>query len=157
MKNNYQLSTRFAEVLLNGTWIASTNFKDTLKQVTWEEATCKIGTLNTIAELTQHIGYYVSGLVQVFDGGNLEIRDKYSFDFLPVSSEEDWQKVLHVFFVNAEKFAAQVEQMTQRQLEEPFVDKKYGSYRRNIEAMIEHSYYHLGQISLIKKLITQSN
>ena len=43
--------------------------------------------------------------------------------------------------------------MPNDKLEEIFVDEKYGTYRRNIEGIIEHSYYHLGQISLIKKMI----
>jgi len=46
--------------------------------------------------------------------------------------------------------------MSDQKLEEIFVDKKYGSYRRNIEGMIEHGYYHLGQISLLVKLLSQS-
>jgi hypothetical protein len=29
-------------------------------------------------------------------------------------------------------------------LDQPFVDEIFGSYWRNIEAVIEHSYYHLG-------------
>ena len=33
-----------------------------------------------------------------------------------------------------------------------FVDEKYGSYERNLDVMIEHCYYHLGQVMLIKKL-----
>ncbi len=41
-------------------------------------------------------------------------------------------------------------------LDQPFIEKKYGSYLRNIEGVIEHSYYHLGQISLIKKMINQN-
>ena len=45
--------------------------------------------------------------------------------------------------------------MPNEKLENNFVDKKYGSYRRNIEGMIEHSYYHLGQISLIRKMILE--
>ena len=39
-------------------------------------------------------------------------------------------------------------------LDEPFVKEQYGSCRRNIEGMIEYCYYHLGQISLIKKLLS---
>jgi len=31
--------------------------------------------------------------------------------------------------------------------------KKYGTYERNIEALIDNSYYQLGQISLPKKLV----
>ncbi|MEG1022142.1 MAG: hypothetical protein RSE50_11550 [Myroides sp.] len=45
--------------------------------------------------------------------------------------------------------------MRDEKLDSVFVDEKYGSYRRNIEAMIEHSYYHLGQIVLIKKMLLQ--
>jgi len=43
--------------------------------------------------------------------------------------------------------------MTPQELDAIFVLEKYGTYRRNIEGMIEHAYYHLGQISLIKKMI----
>jgi hypothetical protein len=38
-------------------------------------------------------------------------------------------------------------------MQQPFVNEKYGSLQRNIDAMIEHSYYHLGQIVLIRKII----
>ena len=52
-------------------------------------------------------------------------------------------------------FANQVEQMEESMLDQPFADEKYGSYLRNIEGVIEHSYYHLGQVSLIRKMIVQ--
>jgi hypothetical protein len=45
--------------------------------------------------------------------------------------------------------------MPDKKLKEVFTDKKYGSYERNINAMIEHSYYHLGQITLIKKMLLE--
>jgi hypothetical protein len=38
-------------------------------------------------------------------------------------------------------------------LDQPFVEEKYGSYWRNIEGVIEHSYYHLGQVLLIQKVV----
>jgi len=41
-------------------------------------------------------------------------------------------------------------------LDSVFVDEKYGTYLRNIEGVIEHCYYHLGQISLIKKLVSEN-
>lgn len=64
--------------------------------------------------------------------------------------------VLNKFWKDAEQFALNVESMSDEKLESVFVDEKYGSYRRNIEAMIEHSYYHLGQIVLIKKILSQN-
>ena len=46
--------------------------------------------------------------------------------------------------------------MLDKKLEEIFTDKKYGTYQRNLDAMIEHSNYHLGQISLIKKMLLEA-
>lgn len=43
--------------------------------------------------------------------------------------------------------------MEETKLNAYFVEEKYGSYYRNIDAMIEHSYYHLGQIVLINKIL----
>jgi len=45
--------------------------------------------------------------------------------------------------------------MPDEKLAEGFVDEKYGNYFRNIHAMIEHSYYHLGQIVILKKIILE--
>ena len=44
--------------------------------------------------------------------------------------------------------------MDENIFDQPFIDAKYGTFLRNIEGVIEHSYYHLGQISLIRKLIS---
>jgi uncharacterized damage-inducible protein DinB len=153
MESPSQIANRFREVILNGTWVANTNFKNQLSNVSLEQATQKIGSLNTIAILTSHIHYYISGILNVFEGGTLDIKDKFSFDFPPLKSQEDWEKVLDNFWKDSEKFANLVELMTEEKLNEDFTDRKYGSYQRNINAMIEHSYYHLGQIVLIKKLI----
>lgn len=153
MESPSQIAKRFREVVLNGTWVAGTNFRDQLTNVSAEQATQKIGSLNTIALLASHIHYYISGILNVLEGGTLDIRDKFSFDFPAVKSQEDWEKVLNKFWNDSEKFANLVEQMTEEKLNEDFTDRMYGSYQRNINAMIEHCYYHLGQIVLIKKLI----
>lgn len=152
--NNLAIANRLREVLLDGHWIANTNFKEQILSVNWEQATQKIGNLNTIAALTFHINYYLNGLSHVFDGGKLEISDKYSFDVPRIQSEMDWQTLVNSFLNNSEKFVNQVEQMPNSLLDQPFVNEKYGSYLRNIEGVIEHSYYHLGQVSLIKKMIS---
>ena len=155
MKRNIDLANRLEEVLLNGRWIANTNFKMQLESVDFNQAIHKIGTLNTIAALTFHVNYYLAGINNVFKGGNLEIRDKYSFDMPPVESEEDWNRLKDEFITNATGFVQEVRKLSDSKLDEPFVDEKYGTYLRNIEGVIEHSYYHLGQISLIKKIINE--
>lgn len=157
MQQAKQLATRFREVLLDGLWIANTNFKHQLSSLDWQQATTQVGTLNTIAALTFHIDYYIAGVVNVFTGGKLEIKDKFSFDAPPIGSQEDWERQLTTLWNNAERFAELVELMSDEQLASTFVHPKLGSYQKNINAMTEHAYYHLGQIVLIRKLLNKGD
>lgn len=153
MTRSKDLANRLSEVLLNGRWIANTNIKEQIESVTWQQAIQKVEALNTIAALTFHINYYLGGLINVFHGGELEIRDKFSFDLPPIQSETDWGNLMNDFIANAKEFIECIEKMPDSKFDEPFVDEKYGTYQRNIEGIIEHSYYHLGQISLLKKMV----
>lgn len=153
MTKSEQLANRLREVILNGTWIANTNFKDQIENLDWKTATKKIDDLNTISILAQHIHYYIAGIKNVFDNGKLEIKDKYSFDFPRIESQTEWKVFQNKFWNDTEKLAELIESMPEEQLNQNFVDEKYGNYIRNIDGMIEHSYYHLGQIALIKKII----
>lgn len=149
------MAGRLREVLLSGRWVANTNFKEQIESVSWQQATEKIGSLNTIALLTYHVNYYLAGILNVFHGGQLEIRDKYSFDMPPIESETDWKALVSEFVANSEEFARQVEKIPDQKLDSAFADEKYGTYWRNIEGVIEHCYYHLGQVSMLKKLVTE--
>ena len=153
MNRSSFITSRLKEVLLDGRWIANTNYKEQLLSVNSEQANYKIGNLNTIAALTYHVNYYLGGLLKAFETGKLEISDKYSFEAPPIGSEADWDKRVNGFLENSEKFVSYVGTMDDAVFDQPFVDEKYGTYWRNIEGVIEHSYYHLGQISLIRKLI----
>jgi uncharacterized damage-inducible protein DinB len=157
MKSTHELATRFREVILNGTWIANTNYRDQLSNLNWQLATTKFSSLNTIALLVQHIHYYIQGVKNVLKGGSLDIKDKYSFDFPPIHSQDEWEQILATLWRDSEEFASLVEQMPDNRLMEVFVDEKYGTYQRNLDALIEHSYYHLGQITLIRKLLLDHN
>ncbi len=152
MKPNQKIADRFREVILDGKWVVQTNYKAQLSGLSWEQAAKKIGNLNAIADLTFHIDYYISGILNVLEGGKLEIKDEFSFDYSPIQSQEAWEALLAKLWYDTEKFANIVEQMNEAQLDEDFADGQYGDYAKNINALIEHSYYHLGQIILIKKL-----
>ena len=154
MNRSQFIAKRLSEVYLDGHWVANTNYKEQLSSLHWQQATQQVGPLNTIALLTYHINYYLRGLLQVLHGGALEIKDKYSFDMPPVTNDKEWLSLTTEFFSNAEKFVAAVAILPDEKMDEHFVDPKYGTWYRNLEAVVEHSYYHLGQISLIKKLLT---
>lgn len=155
MKTTTYLANRLREVLTEGKWVTGTNFKEQIIDMDWKDANKSIDSLNSVAKLTFHIHYYIDGVLKVLKGGSLDIRDKFSFDAPPITSKEDWDNLTHKFCNDAEEFIRLVEDMPEEKLLENFDDEKYGNYHRNIDVMIEHSYYHLGQILLIKKLINK--
>jgi uncharacterized damage-inducible protein DinB len=157
MARTLYLAGRLREVFLNGKWIANTNYKEQLETVDYKHATHKNGNLNTIAALTFHINYYLEGLLKVLNGGPLDISDHYSFNIPEMNTEADWNMLVATLLQHAEDFAAAVGKLEDAVLDTPFVQEQYGTYLRNIEAVIEHSYYHLGQIVLIRKMIQQSS
>ncbi len=153
MKLTESLVNRLKEVLTEGKWVIGTNFKAQIVDLDWKESIQKVDSLNSIADLTFHVNYYIAGMANVLEGGTLDIRDKYSFDYPPIKSNEDWRNLVNKFCTDAERFIRLIEIMTEEQLNQPFVDEQYGNYLRNINAIIEHTYYHFGQVVIIKKMI----
>ena len=146
------LAKHFREVHLGGNW-TDVNLKSSLDGVTWQQATTKIESFNTIAALVYHINYYVSAMLKVLHQQPLDAHDKYSFNLPPIQSTDDWEKLLEKTWKDAEEFANLAEQFPESRLGDTFVNEKYGNYLRNFMGVVEHTHYHLGQIVIIKKLI----
>jgi uncharacterized damage-inducible protein DinB len=147
-----QLSKHFLDVHTGGNW-TSVNLKDTLAGITWQQAITKVQNFNTIATLVYHMNYYVSAVSKVLEGGTLDAKDKYSFEHPPIQSQEDWEKLLNKTWTDADNFAKLIQQLPEDKLGEIFVDDKYGTYYRNLQGIIEHTHYHLGQIVFLKKML----
>jgi len=147
-----QMAKHFRDVHFGGNW-TSVNLKETLKDITWEQATTKVHSFNTIVALVYHVNYYVSAVLKVLQGESLNASDKFSFDHPSILSKDDWEKLLHKTWTEAEQFANLVEKSPEHKLGETFTDEKYGNYYRNIHGIIEHTHYHLGQVVIIKKFL----
>jgi hypothetical protein len=154
MSFSSQIANHLRAVHFGGNW-TSVNLKDTLSDISWQQATTKLDSLNTIAVLVYHMNYYVAAVTEVLEGRPLNAHDKFSFDLPPIQSEQDWQNLLNKTWKDAEHFASLIEQLPDEKLLEVFSEEKYGTYNRNLHGIIEHIHYHLGQIVLIKKLLQQ--
>ena len=154
MRHMSQIAKHIRDLHFGGNWTSS-NLKDTLTGVTWQQAISQVYTLNTIATLVFHVNYFVEAVIPVLQGGTLNAHDKFSFDHPPINSEADWQKLVSKALNDAEKFAALVENLPESRLWENFTEEKYGNYYRNFLGIIEHTHYHLGQIALVKKLLME--
>ncbi|MFN4197529.1 MAG: DUF1572 domain-containing protein [Flavobacterium sp.] len=151
MSHSTALANRLREVILNGTWIANTNYKAQLEEVPLKKALEKIGDFNSLAALTFHIHYYIKGILDVFEGKPLTIRDRYSFDVPDIHREEDWNALKESLWQDTELLAQEIENFSESNWSLAFCDGKYGSYQRNMDGLVEHAYYHLGQVVILKK------
>jgi hypothetical protein len=149
-----QMAKHLRDVYFGGNWTTS-NLKENLSDINWEQATKQVYSFNTIATLVYHVNYFVLVAINVLEGGPLEGNDKESFDHPPILSQEDWRGFLDEMWADAERFAGLIEQLPESKLSEDFTDKKYGTYYRNICGITEHIHYHLGQIVLIKQILSQ--
>lgn len=152
MQYTKQIAKHLNEVYNGGNW-TWVNLHDTLKDVTWQQATAKVQDMNTIAVLTYHMGYYVAAILNVLRGNPLDSKDELSFNHPPINSEADWQAMCNTIGDNWQALVAAIEQLPDEKLEEYFTQEKYGIYYRNLHGLIEHTHYHMGQIVIIKKLL----
>ena len=153
MNTSTQIAKHLRDVFFGGNW-TTVNLKDTLADVSWEQATTPVYSFNSIATLAYHMTYYVTAVLKVLEGGSLNASDKLSFTHPPIACQEDWLQMQDRMWAEAKQFAALIGQLPEDKLFEDFTDPKYGNYYRNFSGIIEHTHYHLGQIVLIKKIIS---
>jgi len=153
MKLTAQIAKHFREVHFGGNWTCA-NLKDNIADLSWQQAITPIQNLNTIAALVYHVNYYVSAVLKVLAGEKLDAKDKYCFNHPPIQSPGEWDELRNKVLADAAKFADLIEQLPDHRLWEYFEEEKYGIYYRNIHGIIEHTHYHLGQIALIKKMLS---
>lgn len=152
MKTSVLLSLHLTQYL-NGGNITGVHLKELLDDVTQKEATHQIENLNTIALLTFHINYYLEALIDVLKGQPLEAKDSLSFNMMPLQNEEEWDSLKYKLYQNINLFSSLVKTLAQEKLKEVFVKEAYGTYERNIQGLLEHSHYHMGQIAILKKIV----
>lgn len=149
------IAKHLKEVYFGGNWTWA-NLKQTLEGVTWTQANKQVHGFNSIYTLTYHVSYYTATINKVLEGNALMGSDEDSFKAPVLQSEEEWQELLNQIWLEAEKAVKLIETLDDGVLEQDFVAPKYGNYYRNLHGMIEHLHYHLGQITLIKRLTQAS-
>ena len=118
------IAKHLREIHFGGNWTCS-NMRDTLTDITWQQALTKVGDFNAIATLTCHTTYYVKALLDVLQGKPLTAKDELSFEVPPFHSQQDWAMLLQEAWDNAEQAALLIEQLPDSLLLEVFTNEKY--------------------------------
>jgi len=150
-----QLAQQFRAAFFGKNW-CGVSLQEAVVGLTAEQATRSLPHSHSIAELVFHIGYYVEGVSSVLEDGPLLIKDKYKIEMSPIQTASDWHDLLEKTWRISDKFIQQVNTLADDQLSTTFVSEQYGTFHQNLTGILEHLYYHLGQIQLIKKELNES-
>jgi uncharacterized damage-inducible protein DinB len=104
---------------------------------------------NSPALLLFHIAYYQSAQLGVLKGMPLTAKDSESFSAPKWESETHWENWVNERLSEAREMHQILKGLDQQQYMSVFVDPKYGTVWQNLLGLIEHSYYHMGQIRLL--------
>ncbi|MFM2385409.1 MAG: hypothetical protein RL660_166 [Bacteroidota bacterium] len=142
------LAQHIRQAFIGGSW-ATVSVQKMLEPISLDQAQkVHIGN-NSILKIVQHFNYYFPIQLKVLQGGPLTGKDADSWQQTAPKDENEWQYYKQEMLDIAELLAQQVESLSDEQLIQPFADEKYGSIYRNVAGVIEHLYYHLGQISVL--------
>ena len=147
-----ELAQRVRYVYSGYNW-SDTNLKTQLADCTLEEIHHPILGSNTIAQLAFHIFYYVGVQIRVLEGGPLTGNDALSWETPKFKTQEEWDSFLQQCWREGAHFAQLIENMPPQTLWSEFDKPRYKTFYYNLTGLVEHLYYHLGQIVLIKKVI----
>ena len=149
-----ELSQHFKNVYFGGNWTV-THFQTVLEDLTWKEATYKLKGQNTILTLVYHTHYFNVEGIRMLKHSLFEAKDELSFQTPEIKSAKAWQNFLENVFVTAEALANEIGKLTDEQLLKPLAPQFKKSSFYNLNGILEHLHYHLGQIVILKKLIRQ--
>lgn len=147
-----EIARHLREIHFGNNW-TSTSMKEVLENVTWQQAIQNPIEGNSIAVLVYHTNYYLNVVAFLLKGENFKYKHEDSFTVTPINSDEDWKNLLEKTWTDAEKLAKLIESFPEEKLW-LLISPKYGNYYKNLHGVVEHNHYHLGQIVLLKKLLT---
>ena len=149
----HELARHIRETHFGNNW-TDVDMTAVLKDVTWQQAVATpIPDANSIAVLVFHINFYLNYVHKSIKEGVYQFDHEDSFKVPPIQSEADWQALLQKTWDDAEAFAQTVEKLPNSASIYDIIPPFSNSFYKNIQGIVEHTHYHLGQIVLLKKLV----
>ena len=107
---------------------------------------------NTIASILNHLKYWNGIISARLDGQYSTVPDSNGFDVAILESEEDWQRLIAETQTSFEHLAAEISNITTDKWDNRPAPHS-GTMREQVFGIVEHAYYHLGQIVIISHLV----
>lgn len=136
-------------------WIDVTLSK-TLEDVSPETAAVKIGTMNSIWQIVNHVVAWRETLLARLSGQHIASPD-HNF-FLPITdaSAPSWTETLARLELSQDRLLLFLDPRGRPDMDERLNKGNYSRFEL-LSALLQHDAYHLGQIVLLKKWIAGQN
>ncbi len=155
MKINEEIARQLLEMYDGNNW-SEVCLKSTLSDVSFSEATTLTrASKNNIAALTHHITYYIRVVEHRLLGNNFDPKHNESFRLKSLEGDVDWKEQQEHLHQAIHDLADAVRNIDDSRMGEPLKPTGSSVYK-SLHGVIEHCYYHLGQIIMLKKLLRSS-
>ncbi len=143
----------FSEAAEGNNW-TGINVLQALNEVSATNATRRINKEHlNIAELVAHLTCWNTVITQRLGKLNYQPAKEDDFPVIHDLSDEEWENRKYKFLQSFHVLQTELENKTDSMLNEPMVEGGTSAYR-NLHGQLSHIHYHLGQIVLLKKLLS---
>ena len=148
-----KIKTLLTETANGNNW-TGINAEQALQDITAQQACKRINANHlNIAELTAHLTCWNKVITKRLNGENYEPSKEEDFPVINELTEEKWNALKQNFMVLFNTLTEKLETKEDAIIDVPIFKGASPAYR-NLHGQISHLHYHLGQIMLLKKLIS---
>ncbi|NNV56411.1 DinB family protein [Limnovirga soli] len=152
MQTSAAIALQMKEVYEGGNW-SEVDLAATLADITWAEANIITPvSANSIAAILIHLQFYNNVVKDRLAGINTAIPDTNGFDVPKMKNAADWKLLQQNSFASALALMDVVSALPDEKLFEVLTSSGVTVYK-TLHGVVEHAYYHLGQIVMLKKII----
>jgi hypothetical protein len=156
MKITQAIAQHITEAVEGINW-TEVDLKNVLADISFEEATTLTNASpNTIATIVYHLNYYNRRMLERVTGIIHPVNEANGFDMPVLKNADDWNMLRKENITSAKALAAAVAAFPEEKLFD--LNPLNGlTFYKNLHGCVEHIYYHLGQIFILKTLIRNEN
>ena len=152
MNSTNLIAEHIKQVYEGDNW-TDVNIDDTIRNISWHQAQQKTNASpNTIASLLHHLYYWNGVMMQRLKGSNPSTPGTNGYNVGELKTDEEWQALKEKTHESFLQLADLIKSFPEEKLSSTYAEGK-SSYYKNFQGIVEHAYYHLGQIVILKKLI----
>lgn len=152
MKESDRLISLFQKLYNGSPWI-DVNLVSSLSKITASQAQKKVlPNANSIWEITNHLISWRKNVLQRVQGKQIITPDNNYFEPVKESSDKAWKETLNQLENTHNEWIDFLSKIETTQFENIYSGNEM-TYYENIQGILQHDAYHLGQIVLLSKYV----